>query len=492
MSENGEIRLAKPFILVFMNLDSEACFRALAAKDSRFDGLFYVGVRSTGIYCRCVCTARTPKPQNCAFYPNAAAAEQAGFRPCLLCRPELAPGRSRVDAVGRLAASAVRRIEDGALLDTSIPDLAEELGVTDRHLRRAVTEQYGVSPVELAQTHRLLVAKRLLMDTGLPIGEVAMSSGFSSLRRFNALFKERYRLSPSEIRRKGKDRHESVVLEVGYRAPYDWEGMMAFLGHRAVPGVESVANGKYLRAATIIGPAGTLSGWISVSPSPTKNALKVEVSAGLLRAIPQVLRRVRRLFDTSCEPEAIAEVLGDLAADRPGLRVPGAFDGFEAATRAILGQQVSVVGARTMAGRLAEKFGEPVETPFENLTRSFPTAERIAQCTVDDIASLGVIGKRAKALIEVAQAIVDKDLRLIPGADVERTIERLCQIEGVGQWTAHYIAMRALCYPDAFPHADLGLMKALGTKKPAEVLETAEKWRPWRAYAALHLWRSLG
>jgi AraC family transcriptional regulator of adaptative response / DNA-3-methyladenine glycosylase II len=471
-----------------MNLDPEACYRALAAKDSRFDGLFFVGVKTTGIYCRCVCTARSVRRENCTFYSNAAAAEQAGFRPCLICRPELAPGRARVDAVSRLAAAAVRRIEDGALTDTSLTDLALELGVSGRHLRRAVVEHCGVAPVELLQTQRLLEAKRLLMDTALPIGDVAYASGFSSLRRFNTLFRDRYRLTPTEIRRAKKSiKPESLVLEIGFRAPYDWDSMVSFLGLRAVPGVEAIDKGRYLRAVKI----GASTGWIAVSPSRNKNSLEVEVSSGLAKAIPQVLRRVRRLFDTSSEPEAIAEALGELAAGHPGMRVPGAFDGFEAATRAILGQQITVVGARTLAGRMAERFGAPVETPFEGLTTPFPSAETIAEASVDSIGSLGIVGKRAKALIEIAQALLRRELRLVPGADVDQTVERLCQIDGIGQWTAQYIAMRALSYPDAFPHVDLGLMKALGTRNAADVLTAAEKWRPWRAYAVLHLWRTL-
>ncbi|HWA82292.1 MAG TPA: DNA-3-methyladenine glycosylase 2, partial [Fimbriimonadaceae bacterium] len=429
-----------------------------------------------------VCSARTPQPKNCQFFSNAAAAEHAGFRPCLLCRPEIAPGRSRVDAVGRLASVAVRRIEDGALTDTSLADFAAELGVTDRHLRRAVVEHYGVSPLELLQTQRLLVAKRLLMDTGLPIGEVALASGFSSVRRFNALFQERYRLSPSQIRKSKKRPGETILLEAGYRAPYDWESMIGFLGARCVEGVEAVENGRYLRA---VSPGG----WIAVSPSPNKNALRVEISAGLAKAIPQLLRRVRRLFDTSSEPEAIAEVLGELAAEHPGLRVPGAFDGFEACVRAIVGQQISVAGARTIVGRIAKRFGTPVETPFESLTHAFPGPEAIATASIDDVASLGIVGKRAKALIAIAEAVAERRLRLVPGADVEATIAQLCEFDGIGPWTAQYIAMRALAYPDAFPHSDLGILKALGTKNPSEALAIAEQWRPWRAYAALHLWR---
>jgi len=489
VSENGEFRFADLNHTLAMTLEPEACYRALSAKDSRFDGLFFVGVESTGIYCRCVCTARTPKRQNCTFFANAAAAEHAGFRPCLLCRPEAAPGRSRVDAVGRLATVAVRRIEDGALTDTSLAAFAEELGVTDRHLRRAVLSHYGVTPHELLQTQRLLVAKRLLTDTRMPIGEVATASGFASLRRFNAVFRQRYRLSPSGIRKTKKPAGaDSIIFETGYRAPYDWHSILDFLASRAVPQVEFVRDGKYLRTAAF---SERVRGWIAVSPVQGKNALRVEASADLAPAIPQILRRVRRLFDTASEPEIIAEVLGDLAQDRPGLRVPGAFDGFEAATRAILGQQITVSGARTLAGRLVAQFGPSIETPYPALGRGFPGAEEIAKASVDDIGSLGVVGKRAKALIAVAQAVATKELRLLPGSDVQETTDRLCRIEGIGPWTAQYIAMRALSYPDAFPHSDLGILKALGTRDPKEAFANAERWRPWRAYAALHLWRGL-
>jgi len=277
------------------------------------------------------------------------------------------------------------------------------------------------------------------------------------------------------------------MLEVGYRAPYDWESMIGFLGSRAMKGVELVSGGRYLRAVSLT----TGHGWIAVSPAIGRNALKVEVSSGLLRSIPQVVRRVRRLFDTSSEPEAISEALGSLAVRNPGLRVPGAFDGFEAATRAILGQQISVSAARTIAGRVAERFGTSVETPYPELTHAFPSAATIASASPDEIGLLGIVRKRTAALISIARAVESRDLKLLPGSDVDDTVAKLCQIEGIGQWTAQYIAMRALSYPDAFPHSDLGVMKALGTRNPAEALAAAEKWRPWRAYATLHLWKSL-
>lgn len=459
-----------------MDLDARELYRALTARDPRFDGLFFVGVASTGVYCRPVCTARTPKEENCSFHPSAAAAEQAGFRPCLLCRPEMAPGRARIDAVGRLADLAVRRIEDGV----ELAEVARGLGVTDRHLRRAVTARFGVSPVALAQTGRLLTAKRLLTDTNLPVGEVALASGFASIRRMNALFKERYRMSPTDLRRKTGVPGDVVRCRVPYRPPYAWEAIRDFLGARAITGVEAIVDGRYFRAVE--------DGWIAVGPGK-RDALEVETSASLARQLPKILRRVRRLFDTEAEPSAIAERLGDLAAGEPGLRLPGAWDGFEIGVRAILGQQVSVAGARTVAGRLAAAFGTPVETPWP-VSIAFPSSERMAAADPNDIAALGIIGNKARAIVALAQAM-EAGLRLAPGIDPELATAELVAIKGIGPWTASYIAMRALGYPDAFPAGDLMLMRALGAKTPAEATTLVEPYRPWRAYAAIHLWRTL-
>jgi AraC family transcriptional regulator of adaptative response / DNA-3-methyladenine glycosylase II len=472
-----------------MLLDDDQCYRALRAHDTRFDGRFFVGVSTTRIYCRPVCTARAPLRAHCSFYPSAAAAEAGGFRPCLRCRPELAPGYASVDANRRLAQAAATLIEDGGLVDARMPDLARGLDVTDRHLRRVFQEEFGVSPIEFAQTQRLLLAKRLLTDTQLPVLDVAMSSGFASLRRFNHLFRTRYRMTPAELRRKAPTRGPSDRLDfdLGYRPPYDWDAMLAFLERRAIAGVEAVEGRAYLRTVRI----GQACGWIRVAPSKRRSALRVTVSASLAGVVPAVLGRVKHLFDLACHPEEIAATLGELAAAHPGLRLPGAMDGFEVAVRAILGQQVTVKAASTLAGRFAHAFGTPVETPHVKLIRLFPAPGTIASLDPARIAELGIIGARARALVALAQAIDTGGLRLHPNAPVDATIEALERIPGVGAWTAQYIAMRALAWPDAFPHPDVAVLKAMKAARGRAAVERAQAWRPWRAYAVLHLWKSL-
>ncbi len=335
-------------------------YQALRARDSRFDGRFFVGVSSTNIYCRPVCTARTPKRENCRFFPSAAAAEAAGYRPCLRCRPELAPGHASVDARARIAHVAADFIESGLLNDVPVEELAARLGVTDRHVRRVFQSEYGVSPVQYAQTQRLLMAKRLLTDTSLPVIEIAMASGFGSLRRFNALFRARYRLNPTALRKEagGNGNADGLTVQLGYRPPFDWDALVAFLGPRAVEGVEQIRDGAYRRTVRVTRRERDVRGWVEVRPAHGRAALAVTVDGELLKALPQVLARVRRLFDLSCDPMEIAGTLGRLAGTAPGLRVPGAFDGFELAVRAVLGQQVTVKAARTLAGRFAHAFGE--------------------------------------------------------------------------------------------------------------------------------------
>ncbi|MGE5640595.1 MAG: AlkA N-terminal domain-containing protein [Clostridia bacterium] len=477
-----------------MPLDSATCYRALRARDARFDGRFFVAVSSTRIYCRPVCTVRPPKRENCRFYPSAAAAEQGGYRPCLRCRPELAPGNSSVDATTRLAQAAASLIEDGAMNDGGLERLAGRLGVSERHVRRALGTEFGVSPVEFAQTQRLLLAKRLLTDTSLPVTEVALASGFASLRRFNALFKERYRLNPKQLRRvapRGAPA-DTLRFELGYRPPYDWPAMTAFLAARAVDGVEAVDRGAYRRTARItLGPR-DYEGWLQVEPVARKPALAVTLSASLAKAAPAVLGRVKALMDVSCHPAEVSRALGALAARQAGTRVPGAFDGFEVAVRAILGQQVSVAAARTLAGRFAARFGRPIATPFPGLGFAFPPPASIAALGPAEIAAIGLPAARARTIGALARAVTEEGLELVPHADVERTLAQLRSLPGVGEWTAQYIAMRALAWPDAFPHTDLGVMKALKERRPQKVLAAAEAWRPWRAYAVMHLWRSLG
>jgi AraC family transcriptional regulator of adaptative response / DNA-3-methyladenine glycosylase II len=472
--------------------DPASCYQALLAHDARFDGQFFVGVASTRIYCRPVCRVRVPKRQNCSFYPSAAAAEAAGFRPCLRCRPELAPGYASVDASQRLAHAAASLIEDGTLSDAGLNDLAARVGSSERHLRRVFAAEFGVAPVAYAQTQRLLLAKRLLTDTALPITEIALAAGFGSLRRFNTLFRERYRLQPRDLRKtpEAAARGE-LVFELAYRPPYAWEPQIGFLALRCAEGVESVSGGRYLRTVVIARGTTIHCGWIAVAHRARRNTLQVTLSDSLARVVPDVLARVKHLFDLSCRPDEITHHLGVFAADRPGLRVPGAFDGFEMAVRAVLGQQITVRAACTLAGRLAGTFGEPVKTPFAGLRCTFPAPTNLAAASGDELGSLGITRSRQRAIHALAAACAAGELVLAPGADIERTLEKLRSLPGIGEWTAQYIAMRALAWPDAFPHTDYGVMKALDETAPRRVLEIAEQWRPWRAYAVVHLWDTL-
>ena len=474
-------------------LDPDSCYRALKTHDARFDGRFFVGVSSTRIYCRPVCTVKTPRRENCTFYASASAAEEAGYRPCLRCRPELAPGNAPIDAVGRLAQATASCIEDGLLDEAGVDELAERLRVSDRHLRRVFHSEFGVSPLRFAQTQRLLLAKRLLADTGLSVTEVAFASGFSSLRRFNTLFKERYRLRPSQLRQaRGRSFPAGLLtFELAYRPPLDWEGMLSFLAARAIPGVEAVAGRRYQRTVCVAARGSIHRGWITVAAVAGKPTLRLDMSASLAKAVPPVLAGIKRLFDLGCDPTDIASHLGELAATNPGMRVPGAFDGFEMAVRAILGQQITVKAATTLAGRFAAALGDPIETPHASLTRVFPAAATVARARVGDLAALGIVRTRAEAVRNLARAVSDGSLRLDPGADVEPTLEKLMAIPGIGPWTAQYLAMRALGWPDAFPDGDAGVMKALRTKSAKRALEISARWRPWRAYAVMHLWRSL-
>jgi AraC family transcriptional regulator, regulatory protein of adaptative response / DNA-3-methyladenine glycosylase II len=489
-----------------MAIEDEVCFRALAARDSRFDGLFFVGVKSTGIYCRPVCTAKTPARKSCRFFASAALAERAGFRPCLRCRPELAPGHSSVDSARTVAWAAAARIEAGALSNGGgIEELAASLGLSSRQLRRSVRKELGVSPVELAQTNRLLLAKRLIAETQLPMVQVAFAAGFESVRRFNALFRKHYRLTPSALRRSastvpvaGTGNGDTLRLSLAYRPPLDWEAMLRFLAARAIPGVECVSvemgtGGTYSRTVAI----GEQRGWLRVSQVAERNLLAVELATALVPVLPAILVRLRNLFDLDARPDVIA---GQLALDpmlkrwvkrRPGLRVPGAFDPFELGMRAILGQQISVRAASTLAGWMAERFGEAIETPLTCLNRITPTAAALATARSATLRSLGLPGARAESLRNLARAVAHGEIDLEPGIDAKGVIAKLVQLPGIGPWTAEYIAMRALRWPDAFPAGDLALKKACGLKSASALEKAAERWRPWRAYAAMHLWESL-
>jgi AraC family transcriptional regulator, regulatory protein of adaptative response / DNA-3-methyladenine glycosylase II len=475
--------------------DREACYRALAARDRRFDGTFFVGVGTTGIYCRPVCPARLPAFDRCRFFRDAAAAEAEGYRPCLRCRPERAPGRAIVDATQNLAARAATRIASGALNGSNVERLAAELHVGSRQLRRAMRREYGTTPVQIAQTHRLLLAKRLLTDTKLPVGNVALASGFSSLRRFNALFRQRYRMAPSDLRRGGRSRGTAggaaFALRLEYRPPMDWARLVGFLAGRTISGVETVEGPRYRRTVSIRGH----HGWIGAQPAGNgDHAIELEVAASLLPVVMPLLSAVRSLLDLDAEPQLIAEHLRRDAVLRwrldrsPGLRVPGALDGFELAWRAVLGQQVSVEGARTLAGRLVEAFAEEADALPPGLSRRPVRPERLAGSSPDEIMGIGLTRARAECVHLLACRMASGELRLEPGSDAQSTVEGLCALPGIGPWTAQYIALRALHWPDAFPESDLGIRRALGDRPIREIRSMAEKWRPWRAYAALHLW----
>lgn len=479
-------------------LDGNAAYRALTSRDPRFDGVFFVGVTSTGVYCRPICPVRTPKAENCRFFRTAAAAEKASFRPCLRCRPELAPGHAPVDDAHRIAHLLARRIEEG-MVDSGagLEDIAAQFELSSRQLRRVVQKELGVSPIELMQTRRLLLAKQLLTETRLPVTEIAFASGFSSLRRFNDAFSAHYRMPPSRLRKQAVQGEAEInstdtsCLQLVYRPPFDWRSVLDFLQARLMAGVESIVDDSYCRTVRM----GKHKGWIAVRHVPQKNALAVEFTHSLAPVLPALLGRLRNLFDLSARPDVIAahlmkdSALKQEVSQAKGLRIPGAFDGFELAVRAILGQQITVKAATTLACRFAEAFGEKIITPFAELTRLSPLPEAVAKATVDNIAKLGIISARAKSIIALAQAFKSGELQLEAGADPEASIKQLTELSGIGQWTAHYIAMRALRWPDAFPKGDIAVLNKLGgvTAKEAEVLSQA--WRPWRSYAVFHIWR---
>ena len=477
-------------------------YAAFKAKDARFDGRFFVGISSTGIYCRPVCRARQPKAENCTFYPTAAEAEQAGYRPCLLCRPELAPGTSITDATANLVYRAARMLEKNCGSGQSLEEIAGRLGCTARHLRRVFTSEYHVSPIQYLQTCRLLLAKSLLTDTALPVLDVAMAAGFGSLRRFNDLFKKQYKLSPTALRKRtSEEKHNgNITLALGYRPPYPWEEMLNFLAGRAITGVEVVKIGEYMRTVHLESAEGKqVYGWVRVGHKPKKNALTVTVSEALLPVLPQVLARIRHLFDLSCDPHAVYETLRVMNDLRPGLcilgtRVPGCFNAFEMAVRAVLGQQITVKAASTLAARIVETYGTPVQTGIEGLTHLFPLPEDILAldgAIENHLGALGVIASRSNTIYELARILVQGEIDFDLCAQPEEEMKKLMTIRGIGGWTAQYIAMRAMEWPDAFLETDAGVKKALQPYTAKELLKMAEAWRPWRSYATVNLWNTL-
>ncbi|MDP9930724.1 DNA-3-methyladenine glycosylase 2 family protein [Variovorax paradoxus] len=494
-------------------LESDACYLAMKTHDARFDGSFFTAVTSTGIYCRPVCRVKLPRRENCRFFRHAAQAEAEGFRPCLRCRPELAPRAaswSTEDASRILALQAARLIDEPDAWAEEGPgaaQIAARLGVSDRHLRRIFEAQFGVSPLQYLQTRRLLAAKQLIADTRLPMTQVALASGFASVRRFNAAFVEHYGLNPSALRRAGgAEGGEGKAIEVrlGFRPPYDADAMLSFFARRALRGVEvaSTADGKapvkgstptYVRLArTLRVQQGgqTHAGWLQLRFDMEREQMLLSVSDSLAAVLPIVISRARAMLDLDAEPMAINAALHEAFPHGDGLRVPGTVDGFELAVRAVLGQQITVAAARTLGSRLVEAFGEPIATPIEGLNRLFPTPAALAEASGDALGQLGIVRQRQAALQAIAREVAAGKLALHAGADVPSTIAALQELPGIGAWTAQYIAMRALRWPDAFPAGDVALQKALGVTTARAASEASQAWRPWRGYAVLRAWHA--
>ena len=487
-------------------LQPDSCYLAMKARDARFDGCFFTGVTSTGIYCRPVCKVRTPRRENCRFFDHAAQAEQAGFRPCLRCRPELAPNSMRwsiQDASAMLARQAVRLLDEPDAWREGVPvleQLAARLGVSDRHVRRIFEAEFGVSPVQYLQTRRLLTAKQLLADTDLPITQVALISGYASVRRFNAAFAGHYGLNPTQLRRDGSQRNgDGIAVKLGFRPPYDVEAMLAFFRKRQIAGIESVAGPgeppRMARSFAVESAGQGFSGWLAVEFLPDQHQVLLRLSDSLRGVLPLVIRRVRAWLDLDADPRSINAVLHERFPDGDGLRVPGSMSGHELAVRAVLGQQITVAAARTLAQRLVDRFGEPVQTPWPAIDRQFPTPGALAAGSGDALGQLGIVKQRQAAIIAISRAVADKTLQLHAGADVPATIAALKELPGIGEWTAQYIAMRALRWPDAFPAGDVALHKALevsSAKNPAREAEAASQpWKPWRSYAVIRAWSAM-
>lgn len=473
-----------------MQPDPDICYAALLARDRRFDGWFFVGVSSTGIYCRPVCAVRSPMRRNCHFFGNAAAAERAGFRPCLRCRPELAPGHGVLDVSSRLAQAAALRIEEGFLNHASTAQLAARIGVGERHLRRIFQAEFGVSLLAYAQTQRLLLAKRLLTETQLPITAAALTAGFGSVRRFNAVFQQHYGLNPRCLRQKvGAKPGETLSFALAYRPPLAWSALLAFLAQRSIDGVECVEESSYARCIALTHGGRELVGWLRITHAPARCVVNVTLPTELAAAVGPVLARVRHLLDLGANPDVIDTQLGALAADQPGLRVPGAFDGFEIVVRAIVGQQISVANARRVLARMALRFGTKVDGAPAGLRTTFPRAAVFAVLTAGALQACGITRLRAQAIIAVAREVVAGRITPEPLAPLNETLQALQRIPGIGPWTAQYIAMRALAWPNALPEGDAVLQHQLGLTRAAALRQHASQWEPWRAYATLHLWR---
>jgi AraC family transcriptional regulator of adaptative response / DNA-3-methyladenine glycosylase II len=477
-----------------MQFDLRTCSQARKTRDPRFDGRIFIGVLTSGVYCRPICPAPSAKEKNVRYYATAAAAAEAGFRPCLRCRPECSPGTPAWMGTSATVSRALRLIAESPLEDGGVNALANHLGIGARHLRRLFLQHLGAPPITVVQTRRLHFVKKLIDETMMPMSQVALAAGFGSVRRFNATIRKVYRRTPTQIRklahrRTAEPEHE-YLFRLRFRGPLDWDGMLAFLGQRAIPGVEAVEQGCYRRTISLDGSHGMLEASLEKAAS----AVAVRIRFADPRWLFLIVERVRRLFDLNADPFEIAAhlsadpILAKLLARRAGLRVPGCWDGFELAVRAVLGQQVTVKGASTLAGRLAQKFGTPVMAGG-GLTHLFPCPATLINA---DLTQIGLPGARAESIRALARAVAEGRLAFAGVTDVSAFVARFCELPGIGDWTAQYVAMRAFGDPDAFPSADLGLLHATSIRHPRELEKRSRAWRPWRAYAAMCLWQGAG
>lgn len=501
MSENGQPFSAQSDILPVVKIDPKICARARRTRDPRFDGRFFIGVLTTRIYCRPICPARPPKEENVRYFPTAAAAAEAGLRPCLRCRPECSPGTPAWLGTSATVSRALRLITESALEDGGMDALAERLGIGSRHMRRLFLKHLGASPIAVAQTRRLHFAKKLIDETRLPMRDVAMASGYGSIRRFNATFLTTYGRTPTHLRKASRKTEalpdSEYRFRLRFRPPFCWNAMLEFLAPRAIPGIEVVEAGSYRRVFFLNNHVGS----IKAELDNASEAILLSIHYPQPQSLFLIVERARSLFDLSADPHEIAAhlrhdpLLARRVAARPGLRVPGSWDDFELAIRAILGQQVTVQGATTLAGRLVRAFGAPIESDgIENsnangraLTHLFPSPEILANA---DLRRIGLPGARARSIQGLAQAVRDGTITFSGVANVSDFLKQFRKLPGIGEWTAEYVAMRALNEPDAFPASDLGLLRASSLDDPRELQARAEAWRPWRAYAAMYLWQA--
>ena len=473
-----------------MILDWQVCSRARLSRDSRFDGKFFIGVRSTRIYCRPICPVPTVKEKNVLYFPTAAAAAEAGFRPCLRCRPECSPGTPAWFGASNTVSRALRLIGESGLEDGGMEGLAERLGVGSRHLRRLFIRHLGASPSAVAKTRRLHFAKKLIDETRLSMTDVALASGFGCVRRFNAIIRKTYNRTPTQIRRlvqqKTIQEEDHYLFQLRFRPPYHWKGMLSFLAERATPGVEAVDQRGYRRTILLNG----CHGYFEVSPDEGRDAVAVRVRIADPRSLYRIIERIRGMFDLNADWAAIAQSLGTDPAltsrirAEPGLRVPGCWNGFELTIRAILGQKMTLKGATALVGRIAKSYGQRI-SDADDLTHLFPTPEILADAK---LAGPGLTEERAQTIHALARAVCDGAISFDRIVDSDAFVAQLREIPGIGCWTAQYVAMRALEEPDAFPTGDVGLLRALGLKTSCELEKRAEAWRPWRSYASMYLW----